>query len=390
MAGPSHRPWTLPQGTAGRPSHDVGGNPAPVWLVADALSANEMQELARSSGHESVFVLKPRDTSHRLRMRNFVPQHEMEMCGHATIAALWLLRHSNAWNGTPTAVQTASGLVHGRWWDGMVEISQPQATVRCVDPALVHEIARCLNIDAQDVATPVINASTCRVKTLIRLASTQALHALQPILEGVEPLCQRLGSTGLYPYARSPDDALTVSARQFPKSSGYPEDAATGIAAAALAWGLREQQLVARAKRWGHPQASSFDFQRVVHRRLSVGCEATRGRCEGAGMRADLRPRPVAPGHGPDPGAACAVRAHRTAPRGRALRPACGPVTAHRGGYRRACPSRAAPPIEVVPERRHRRRASAGIDSAHRPRHGTLTRTTTLPARTLLGTMTCC
>jgi predicted PhzF superfamily epimerase YddE/YHI9 len=35
-------------------------------------------------------------------------------------------------------------------------------------------------------------------------------------------------------------------ARQFPKSSGYPEDAATGIAAAALAFGLLGNGLVAR------------------------------------------------------------------------------------------------------------------------------------------------
>ncbi len=38
-------------------------------------------------------------------------------------------------------------------------------------------------------------------------------------------------------------------ARQFPKSSGYPEDAATGIAAAALAFGLLDNGLVEATER---------------------------------------------------------------------------------------------------------------------------------------------
>ncbi|WP_204310277.1 PhzF family phenazine biosynthesis protein, partial [Enterobacter cloacae] len=42
----------------------------------------------------------------------------------------------------------------------------------------------------------------------------------------------------LYPYAIDDRGARLFEARQFPKSSGYPEDAATGIAAAALAFGL--------------------------------------------------------------------------------------------------------------------------------------------------------
>jgi predicted PhzF superfamily epimerase YddE/YHI9 len=48
----------------------------------------------------------------------------------------------------------------------------------------------------------------------------------------------------LYPYAPSDPDEQVFDARQFPRSSGYPEDAATGIAAAALAFGLLKDGLV--------------------------------------------------------------------------------------------------------------------------------------------------
>lgn len=223
-----------------------GGNPAPVWLAADTFGTAEMQERTRVSGHESVFVMSPTDrATHRWRFRFFVPRHEMEMCGHATIGALWLLHYRGEWDGLPVAVETLSGTVLGRWIEGRVEISQPQARVQIVDhAAAIDGIARCLRIDVHDIVGPVLNASTSRVKTLIRLPSTGVLHALRPDLALVEAVCKDLGSTGLYPFAIDEEEPATFSARQFPKSSGYPEDPATGIAAAALAWGTRHLTLV--------------------------------------------------------------------------------------------------------------------------------------------------
>jgi predicted PhzF superfamily epimerase YddE/YHI9 len=60
----------------------------------------------------------------------------------------------------------------------------------------------------------------------------------------MEALCDRLESTGLYPYAVIDAEEGTAEARQFPRSSGYPEDAATGIAATALASALLQHGMV--------------------------------------------------------------------------------------------------------------------------------------------------
>ena len=84
---------------------------------------------------------------------------------------------------------------------------------------------------------PIQNAVTSRVKTLIRMRDWELLQALITDMTRTEA-CWSLGSTGLYPYAVLDRDAQLFEARQFPRSSGYPEDAATGIAAAALAFGL--------------------------------------------------------------------------------------------------------------------------------------------------------
>ena len=82
-----------------------------------------------------------------------------------------------------------------------------------------------------------------RVKTLVPLVSVDALNGLAPDAAAMEPLCEQLGSTGLYPFAAGMEPG-TFHARQFPKSAGYLEDAATGIAATALAFGLKALGLV--------------------------------------------------------------------------------------------------------------------------------------------------
>src|SRR5690606_34586347 len=67
------------------------GNPAGVVLEADALSDKEMQNIAYFVGfNETVFVLK--SNLGDLRLRYFTPGHEINLCGHATMASLFCLR----------------------------------------------------------------------------------------------------------------------------------------------------------------------------------------------------------------------------------------------------------------------------------------------------------
>ena len=92
---------------------------------------------------------------------------------------------------------------------------------------------------------PLHNSITSRVKTLVPVKDPERLNALKSDMPAVEAVCNRIGSTGLYPYAVVDEQARSFEARQFPRSSGYPEDAATGIAATALAFGLLREGLVA-------------------------------------------------------------------------------------------------------------------------------------------------
>ena len=235
-----------------------GGNPAPIVIDAAGMSDASMQQVARSYGHESAFVLPPPPGSGcDFEFRFWVPNHEMSMCGHATVGAVWLLEQLGRLPGNYLAIWTKSGRVHARigksgGQDALVEVSQPAGIIEHLPDATKSEadILKVLGIRSDGLAPfPIQNACTSRVKTLIPLKSVSILDNLSPDFSEIERLCARIGSTGLYPYAVSDQEAQIVDARQFPRSSGYPEDAATGIAASALSFGLLSNRMVEASER---------------------------------------------------------------------------------------------------------------------------------------------
>jgi PhzF family phenazine biosynthesis protein len=227
-----------------------GGNPVPVVVDATGMSDREMRDVARGFGHESTFVLPPPAGSGcEFALRYWVPHHEMSMCGHATVGTPWLLARLGMLGGDRMSIWTPRGPVTAHIVDagddGLVEITQPRGWVEPVRDADVPEILSVLGITADELAPlPLQNACTSRVKTLVPVASVSVLDDLCPDFGRIRQVCDRVDSTGLYPYAPSDLVRQVFDARQFPRSSGYPEDPATGVAAAALSFGLLHNGLV--------------------------------------------------------------------------------------------------------------------------------------------------
>jgi len=229
------------------PRRAGGGNPVPIVINADGMSDREMQELAHHHGYESCFVLSTNDKNYDYQFRFFVPRHEMEMCGHATIGTLWLLHQKKHINFEDIRIKTLSGLVIGRVSnEGSVEISQPPGEVEILNSASVREkIIKILSLSNDDLLDiPIVNAKTSRIKTLIGLRNDDILNGMKPDFSKIENFCDSISSTGLYPFSIDANNPSIFHARQFPQSAGYPEDAATGIAATALAFGVKALNLI--------------------------------------------------------------------------------------------------------------------------------------------------
>jgi PhzF family phenazine biosynthesis protein len=228
-----------------------GGNPCPIVTDARGMNAADMQDVARRYGHEAGFVLPAEHPDEDFVFRFFVPNHEMEMCGHATIGALWALARKGQLRETTVRISTRSGPVTGYVSaaadpDPKIEITQPVGRVTPLAREQEDCVLAALAIGRDALADlPMHNAVTSRVKTLVPMRDPERLNALSVNASSVEAACRRINSTGLYPWAVLDKEARLFEARQFPRSSGYPEDAATGIAAAALAFGLLHEKVTA-------------------------------------------------------------------------------------------------------------------------------------------------
>jgi PhzF family phenazine biosynthesis protein len=230
----------------------AGGNPCPVVTEARSLTPGHMQAIARHYGHESVFVtaLSPP----RVSLRFFVPRHEMRMCVHATIAAITSLARSGAIAGGDRAVSTvgnagvvgngmvstASGEYRVSWTGGdQREVTVEQAAPWFGPAAAVHaELSAALGLPPASIAADarIQPVSVSRPKLIVPLRDAASVHQASPAFPVLWELCRGLGATGAYIFAPHPDgDPRHVAARQFPVDAGYPEDPATGVAAAALA-----------------------------------------------------------------------------------------------------------------------------------------------------------
>jgi PhzF family phenazine biosynthesis protein len=213
------------------------GNPAGVVLEADGLTTTEMQYIAAKTVSETAFVLHPTRPGAALRLRYFSPKSEMNLCGHATIATLWLLAEKGLLAGT-CVLETPAGLL-----EGLVEIELGRLTRALLEQPLptyqelvlpVEQVAQALGIGADKIIEPIVTASVGRPKLMIPLADYKVLDACERGDSSLDELCKVNSLTGLYPYTCRPRNPVTLEARQFPYNVGFVEDPVTGVALAAL------------------------------------------------------------------------------------------------------------------------------------------------------------
>jgi PhzF family phenazine biosynthesis protein len=217
------------------PDGPGGGNPCPVVFGADAARDDELQAAAAAFRHETAFVLAPR-AGGDARLRYFVPAHEMDMCVHATVAAVVLLaQRGRLREGGPARIETPLAVREVAW-----DLASSSATVglpaTSAGPTVTDAapLLAALGVTEADVAGPIEVASVARPKVLVGLRDAACVDAPTPDVQRLWAICEDLEATGVYAFAAGPD-AGTVAARQFPVRAGYDEDAATGVAAAALA-----------------------------------------------------------------------------------------------------------------------------------------------------------
>ncbi len=203
------------------------GNPAAVCILDHDMPDRWMQSIAAEMNlAETAFLQKQQDG---YALRWFTPTVEVDLCGHATLAAAHILWETERLCPDEIArFWTRSGLLSASHSDGMIDLDFP------AEPA-EETVAPEFLIEALQVAPLFVGRN--RFDYLVEVNSPATLHALKPNMT----LLRRLEARGVIVTCRSGDPHYHFLSRFFAPSCGIDEDPVTGSAHCCLApyWALR-------------------------------------------------------------------------------------------------------------------------------------------------------
>ena len=192
------------------------GNPAVVCFLPDERDPAWMQQVAREMNlSETAFLVSQAD-GHALRW--FTPEVEVDLCGHATLAAAHALWETDTLDAdTPARFHTRSGLLtatkHGEW----IELDFPALPDQAIAPP--PGLAEALGVSPTYVGQN-------RFDLLVEVASEEELRALTPNAN----LLRTLSTRGIIVTCRSSTDEYDFVSRFFGPAVGITEDPVTGSA----------------------------------------------------------------------------------------------------------------------------------------------------------------
>jgi len=218
------------------------GNPAGVVLEADHLEEGRMQDIAKQVGfNETVFVQASARAT--LRLRYFTPGHEMNLCGHATVAALYSLKTRGLLGPSASiTIETNVGILPIQFLytaDHLLKIRMKQDRPRFVPFAgdvggLAASIG--LTVDDLDPALPIVYGSTGTWTLLVPIKQLAKFQEMVPRNERFPSILLENPRASVHPFCMETHGAqASMHARHFSSPySGTIEDPVTGTASGVM------------------------------------------------------------------------------------------------------------------------------------------------------------
>lgn len=213
------------------------GNPAGVVLNADYLSLEQMQLIAKKVGfNETSFVVESNVADFKIRY--FTPGHEMNMCGHATVAVSFALQKMKK---LPTkkewTVETRAGILS-------ISINESSCKMQQMNPSfqafkggkerLMESIG--LTIDDLHDSFPIVYGSTGIWTLLVPIQGLEAFSRMKPLQDKFPDVLHEMPRVSIHPFClETIHSEADMHARHFSSPySGTIEDAVTGTASGVM------------------------------------------------------------------------------------------------------------------------------------------------------------
>jgi len=216
------------------------GNPAGVVLDGEKLTEMQMQEVAEKVGfNETAFVCQSDQAD--VKIRFFTPGHEMNLCGHATMATMFAL-HTKGLLGDRVnfTIETKAGVLPIRIDStNEVSISMRQATPQFqAFHGSLEALAHAMGIAESDIDTklPTLYGSTGIWTLLVPVKTLDACTRMEPKNDLFPSVLKEMPRVSLHPFClETYDKNAHMHARHFSSPfSGTVEDPVTGTASGVM------------------------------------------------------------------------------------------------------------------------------------------------------------
>ncbi|CAH0233505.1 putative isomerase YddE [Peribacillus sp. Bi96] len=217
------------------------GNPAGVVLDTDGLTEKEMQDIAKKVGfNETSFPIKSDIAD--LRIRYFTPGHEMNLCGHATMATIHALKTRGLLDKNELKIETGAGILPIKI-DTTAEqelyITMKQATPQFeAFSGDKGDLASSLGLDIEDLDAelPILYGSTGLWTLLVPIKERKAFKKMKANNNLFPQILKEMPRASVHPFCLETDDQdAHMHARHFSSPfSGTLEDPVTGTASGVM------------------------------------------------------------------------------------------------------------------------------------------------------------
>lgn len=231
--------------------NNSGGNPAGVVIAQNQLTLQQMQRTAKEVGFsETVFIQESSKADYRARF--FTPSSEVDLCGHATIAAFSLMTGLGIIDKGKYTMETMAGVldveVHN---DNRVFMNQTLPEYFDFVPS--SEIADCLGISECNIssALPVQIVSTGLRDIMVPIDCLKTLLDIKPDMSKIVELSIKYHVIGVHAFSMETMNNSTAHCRNFAPLYDIPEESATGTSNGALACYLWKHKLISLDQTYG-------------------------------------------------------------------------------------------------------------------------------------------
>lgn len=216
------------------------GNPAGVVLDGETLTEEEMREIAEKVGfNETAFPLKSDNAD--VKIRFFTPGHEINLCGHATMATIYALKTKVLLGDiTDLMIETKAGVLPIRFSsnDGL-HITMRHAVPQFQEfKGSLKDLAYSMGIEESDIDSelPTLYGSTGTWTLLIPVKTLAAFKRMQPNNQLFPNVLKEMPRASIHPFClETYDPNAHMHARHFSSPfSGTIEDPVTGTASGVM------------------------------------------------------------------------------------------------------------------------------------------------------------